>query len=347
MSGKNKYLIDGRFLTSMTTGIDRYAYQILKELDKICAGRDIAVLVPVNAKEIPKYKNIRVIVSKHTRFWTQLVFGPYAMFHGRIPVNLCNEASMLAPKGIVCLHDVCYAESEQEFPFLAEFPDKERRWFLKIYKRICKKAVKLITVSEFSKERISTLLSISKDKINVIGNGWQHFNDVMPDMSVFEDYQKLEKKKYFFTLTSVNRNKNLEWVLEAAKENPNQQFAAAGRNLDSAADFSKYPNVIYVKDVTDGQVKALMKEAKAFIFPSFYEGFGIPPLEAMSLGTEIVVSNAASLPEIFKTSAHYISPDNAKIDLEKLLTEPVTAKEQVLERYSWKNAAEKLLLLLD
>ena len=76
MRSKKKYLIDGRFLNSMTTGIDRYAYQLLACLDKICKGLDIAILVPANAKEIPAYKNIRVIVKKRTRFWTQLVFGP-------------------------------------------------------------------------------------------------------------------------------------------------------------------------------------------------------------------------------------------------------------------------------
>jgi len=59
MRSKKKYLIDGRFLNSMTTGIDRYAYQLLACLDKICKGSDIAILVPANAKEIPAYKNIR------------------------------------------------------------------------------------------------------------------------------------------------------------------------------------------------------------------------------------------------------------------------------------------------
>ena len=66
MRSKKKYLIDGRFLNSMTTGIDRYAYQLLACLDKICKGLDIAILVPANAKEIPAYKNIRVIVKKRT-----------------------------------------------------------------------------------------------------------------------------------------------------------------------------------------------------------------------------------------------------------------------------------------
>lgn len=76
MRSKKKYLIDGRFLNSMTTGIDRYAYQLLACLDKICKGSDIAILVPANAKEIPAYKNIRVIVKKRTRFWTPAGIWP-------------------------------------------------------------------------------------------------------------------------------------------------------------------------------------------------------------------------------------------------------------------------------
>ena len=238
------------------------------------------------------------------------------------------------------------AESEKMYPFLTEFPKEERDWFLKIYQRICKKADRLVTVSEFSKQRIHALLGVPDEKIAVIGNGWQHFNGVTPDMRIFEQYPQLKRKKYFFTLTSVNRNKNLDWVLKAAENNPQAQFAAAGRKLDSAVDFSQYPNVTYVEDVSDCEIKALMQEAKAFIFPSFYEGFGIPPLEAMSVGTPVIVSHAASLPEIFGTAAHYIEPDNPRVDIEKLLAQPVSEKEPVLARYSWEKSAEKLLSLL-
>ena len=106
------------------------------------------------------------------------------------------------------------------------------------------------------------------EKIAVIGNGWQHFNGVTPDMRILSNIRSL-KEKIFFTLTSVNRNKNLDWVLKAAENNPQAQFAAAGRKLDSAVDFSQYPNVTYVADVSDCEIKALMQEAKAFIFPSF------------------------------------------------------------------------------
>ena len=127
MRSKKKYLIDGRFLNSMTTGIDRYAYQLLACLDKICKGLDIAILVPANAKEIPAYKNIRVIVKK-----TDTLFGHswyLARMHGCTAGyrSICAmKLRVLAPKGIVCLHDVCYAESEKMYPFLTEFPKEER-----------------------------------------------------------------------------------------------------------------------------------------------------------------------------------------------------------------------------
>lgn len=343
---KKRYLIDGRFFASLSTGIDRYAYQLLQELDKICAGLDIAVLVPANAKEVPQYRNIRVIVLKRTRFWTQLVFGPYAALHGRIPINLCNEVSLLAGKGIVCLHDVCYAESADVFPCVKDFPAEEKAWFCRIYQRICRKAKQMITVSEFSKERIHTILHVPKEKITVIGNGWQHFEQIVPDEAVFERYPQLVKKEYFFTLTSVNRNKNLEWVLAAAKENAQIQFAVTGRNLDKRVGFSGYPNVTYIPNASDEAVKALMKHSRAFVFPSYYEGFGIPPLEALSTGTQVIVSRTASLPEIFGGTAHYIEPDNPKVDLEALLKQPTAAPDQVLARYSWENAAKKLLAML-
>ena len=89
-----------------------------------------------------------------------------------------------------------------------------------------------------------------------------------------------------------------------------------------------------------------MERCKAFVLPSYYEGFGIPPLEALSCGTKIVVARAASLPEIYGEAAHYIDPDNSNVDLEELLSQPVADAKPVLEKYTYDNAAHQFYELL-
>ena len=86
----------------------------------------------------------------------------------------------------------------------------------------------------------------------------------------------------------------------------------------------------------------LMQNCKAFLFPSFYEGFGIPPLEAMSTGCQIVVSDIPVMHEIFGDSVHYIDPNSADIDLKELLAQPVSSTAPILEKYSWEKSAKVL-----
>jgi glycosyltransferase involved in cell wall biosynthesis len=329
----------------MSSGVDRYAYNIVQELDGLCAGKDIEILIPPHVSNVPEYKNIKKVFAKSGKFWTQGVFGTYARLHGCVPVNLCNEVSVIAPKGIVCLHDVCYAESEELFPQIKDYPRDEIDWFNKIYQRIKKKAEQIITVSEFSKGRIVDRLGIARNKIAVIGNGWQHFSEVKQDENVLEKYS-LQEKSYFFTVSSPNKNKNLSWVLECAKANPEETFVVAGKNLERIIESEECQNVIYIGFARDEQMKTLMAHCKAFIFPSYYEGFGIPPLEALSTGCRIIVSDRASLPEIFGDSAVYISPDDPYVNLAELLAQKVSDGREILERYSWKNSARKLNALL-
>jgi glycosyltransferase involved in cell wall biosynthesis len=89
-----------------------------------------------------------------------------------------------------------------------------------------------------------------------------------------------------------------------------------------------------------------MERCKAFILPSYYEGFGLTPVEALSCGARVIVARAASLPEIFGNCAHYIDPFNTDVDLDKLLEEPVESPGELLEKYSYDAAAEKVYELI-
>ena len=89
-----------------------------------------------------------------------------------------------------------------------------------------------------------------------------------------------------------------------------------------------------------------MQKCKAFILPSYYEGFGIPPLEALSCGAKIVISNAACLPEIYGDSAYYIDPNNANVNLTELIMEERKNPSELLQKYTYQNAAEKFYQVL-
>ena len=90
-----------------------------------------------------------------------------------------------------------------------------------------------------------------------------------------------------------------------------------------------------------------MKHCKAFLQPSKYEGFGIPPLEALSVGARICVSNASCLPEIYEDCAYYFDPDDYNVDLNVLLQGTVSPPDRLLARYSWDTAANQWLRLLE
>lgn len=299
-------------------------------------------MIPKGIELLPKYRYIDVKQSHFSKFWTQGVFAITCRLKRAIPINLCNEVSILAPKGICALHDVCYAEESVG----KMFPDEERKWFCKIYKRIKMHSIKIVTVSQFSKQRIENILGIESEKIIVASNGWQHFKEIDADESVFDRFQTIKKGNYYFTVSSSNPNKNVKWIIENAKIFPENQYVIGGKNIDHIIDFSKYSNVIYVGFLEDTEMKSLMKHCKAFLFPSIYEGFGIPPIEALSVGADIIVSNTASLPEIFEDAAHYINPENVNVDINALIKKTRTDGRKVLEKYSWEKSAGIILELL-
>jgi glycosyltransferase involved in cell wall biosynthesis len=135
------------------------------------------------------------------------------------------------------------------------------------------------------------------------------------------------------------------WIKEVGKRNSELQFVICGKvvNLSSCSEQDlKCDNVHFTGYISDAQVKSLMSNCMAFIHPAIYEGFGIPPLEAMSCGAKVIVSNATCLTELYEDSVYYIDPYNYDVDLKKMLEKPVAPSEKILNKFNWGVEAKKI-----
>jgi glycosyltransferase involved in cell wall biosynthesis len=339
-----KILINGYFLSRRITGIERYACEITSRLDKLCKPDEISIILPADIVNIPKYQNIKIIrYGKTIRhiFWQMFTLQFYLLFHREyVVLDFGNTALPFAP-GIVFLHDIYCEFFPEDFLSLRDRVIRSyNRWQ---YSLISKKAKKIVTVSNFTRNQIAENFKINADNISVIYSSWEHFKFINADNSIFNNFEKLKANEYYFSLGSLSKRKNIKWIIDYAQKFPNSVFAVSGISLSTLkADklYNSLPeNIIMLGYLDDSKVKALMEKCNAFILPSYYEGFGLTPLEALSCGAQIIISNAASLPEIYGNTAHYIDPFNTDIDLDALLRQPVENPEGILKKYSYETSA--------
>jgi glycosyltransferase involved in cell wall biosynthesis len=348
-----KILINGDFLCRRLTGIERYAYEITLRLDKLIQSNEAAIILPANTKNIPPYKNFEIIRHKKNIgshfLWQMVTLQFFLLIHRRyIVLDFGNTCLPFAP-GIVFLHDIYCEFFPEDFTSLRDKLIRlYNRWQ---YRLIARKAKRIVTVSEFSKNQIAQTYHINPDRITVIYSSWNHLRAIKADYSIFEACPTLLKNNFYFSLGSLSKRKNIRWILEYAAKHPDSCFALSGTSLPTTQieglDNSASPeNVLLLGYLDDAKVKALMERCKAFILPSYYEGFGLTPLEALSCGTKIIIANAASLPEIYGKTAHYIDPFDTEVDLDKLLKEPVESPNAILEKYSYDTAALHVYALI-
>lgn len=339
-----KIVINGKFLAQRISGVQRYAHELLAEFDKLCNDLDVEIAVPKNVEELPNYSNIKSIkIGKFkSNFWEQISFPRYVKKKKAISLNLCNSAPLRGKK-IVTIHDV-KIKAHPEF-----FSKKFLLWYRYLFKNITKKSKAIITVSNFSKREIVKYYGVDPNRVFVISNAWQHFEKIAYDAQALCKY-KLEKENYFFSMSNLEPNKNLKWILQAALQYPDRIFAVAGikNNKIFAQQKIQLPeNVKLLGYVSDEEAKTLMRDCKAFIFPTIYEGFGIPPLEAVAAGAKrIIVSDSEVMHEVFGDSAEYIS------DFDFFSKSPPIHKfEEInkanLLRYSWEESSKKLYEILN
>lgn len=336
-----KYYVNGYLFSLRQTGAMRYAKQILHELDSLVEENQIELVVPTCTKELPTYKNIKITKygKLKNNLWEQIEFSRYVRKNKGMSVNFNNTWPYFG-KGIYFILDIAYKLHPE---FGSSFHGKLSNIYHKIlFKKAAKSKMQIVTCSYFSKYQLVDFYHINPERIHVIGCAWQHVLDFDFDDDVYKKYN-LTVGDYYYSLGSLSKMKNTKWILDVAKKNPNSKFVISGaKALGTKKDFAVSENVILTGYVKDEEIKSLMKGCKAFIYPSIYDGFGIPPIEAMSLGTKVICSNCACLPEVYGNSVILIDAYDTNVDLDQLLKTPVASPNLVLDKYSWKKSAEQL-----
>ncbi len=315
--------INGRFVTQKITGVQRYAYELLRALDEgiekgaVDAGIfKFHLLTPHGQKQNIDLKIIEKKQVGHLKgqLWEQIELPLYA--RGGFLVNLCNQGPIFKRKQIVTIHDAAIYRFPKAYSWLF------RTWYKLTWYCLSKTAKLILTVSEFSRQELINRGVGSEDKIRVIPNGINHIHRAMSNKGVLDKYS-LEKNGYIFAVGSLNPTKNFSALLAAFErlDNKNLKLAIAGggnEKIFSKTGFAVPANVKFLGYVDDADLKCLYENAAFFVFPSIYEGFGIPPLEAMACGCPVITSKVASLPEICQNAALYCDPFNIQDVADKM-----------------------------
>ena len=249
-------------------------------------------------------------------------------------------------------------------------PSKNKRYMTFYFKLMYRKAAlgnkKVVTVSQFSKERISKILKKNSSEIAVIYDGlsdcFANFcYNIEQDMKAKEIYRLPEK--YILCLSTLEPRKNMRLLIEAFSELTKEKkidtnLVLAGRkgwlmdDLLSNLDKKTVDRIHFTGFVDDDLLPYVYRNAQIFVFPSVYEGFGVPPIEAMSMGIPVISSDAASLPEVLGNAAYYFENQNLE-DLKKQIVVVMNLPEKKMnmtkkagvkqaQLFNWKTEALKL-----
>ena len=348
------------FSTGFMVGIPRYSIEILRQLDNMDLPYDIELVLPREIDLGVKFNKIKTVIYKPglmkfgkfgREYWRETAFTKYANSKDTIVLDICM---MLQRKR----NDITFIYDCQPEKFPANYLTKPySRYVQKVRLNLRRKATAnakvIVTDSYDARKDIANIFGVPEEKIKVVYCGWQHFARVTADETVFDEIEGIEKGKYFFSLGSRYKHKNMDWVFAAARQNPGYKFVVTGHN--TLADYSKDiensapGNVIFTGFLSDEKVKALMAYCRAFIQPSLSEGFGMPPLEAACAGAkDLIVSNITALPEVYGEYAHYIDPtDYENIDMDKILATEAKDPSALLDKYSWEESAKQVKALID
>jgi glycosyltransferase involved in cell wall biosynthesis len=308
-----RIFVNGRFGSQPVTGVQRYAGELLRALDRELdrgtgelAQFSFQLLAPVGATRLPPLEHIAVRhvgrLSGHR--WEQVELPWFA--RGGLLANLANTGPLLHRSQVVTIHDA------SAFAIPEAYSPAFRRWYRFLLPALGKVARRVVTDSEFSKAELMRYARIPGEKLRVIPLSGEHIRSVEADRRILDRWS-LRPHSYLLTVGSHSPHKNLAVVAEAVERLGSREFdvvVAGGLNprVFRTNPIRWGPGVKLTGYVSEGELRALYENAGCFVYPSLYEGFGLPPLEAMSCGCPVIVSQAASLPEVCGSAAVYMDP---------------------------------------
>ncbi len=341
------------------TGIEEYSYQVIKKLRKELKNFQVVLYLKKGQRNIidfdlPKSWQIKTI--NYPRLWTQIGLSLEMLLHSvDILFVPAHTIPMIHPRRtIVTIHGL-------EYEFLSKAYSAWERFYMRwSIKKSCQWASKIISVSENTKRDLIKLYKVPKEKIKVIYEG------IGKAMIISTEKRK---KRYLLFIGRIEERKNIKGIIESfewlkTKYNIKHKLVLAGKvgygfgKIKKQIENSQYKNdIILTGYISEKKKWALLKNASVFLFPTFYEGFGLPILEAQSMGIAVVASNNSSIPEIAidenakRKSALLVDPNKLQEIAEAVYTilKDKKLKEDLIEngfknieRFSWEKCAREI-----
>lgn len=348
--------LNGRFLGQSTTGVQRVAHELWRAIE--CRVNEVEGPANWNLRvSLPRSVNHGSLSSKVTcgclagQLWEQL----------ELPLTLgdtwllspCNLGPLAQSKQLIVIHDA------QVYLTPEAYSSRFRNWYQFILPKLARRARLVVTVSDYSRRMLEEYRVVPKGKAIVVPNGGDHILSIDPTDDILARH-KLDKGGYFLAIGSLSRHKNLTILLEAMTLRGRNCLPLVIAGGGSASVFAKYnltgmENVKFLGRVEDGELKSLYENATALLFPSIFEGFGLPPIEAMYCGCPVVASDAASIPEVCGKAALYASPYAAStwVDAMDVIEKNDGVRKKLVydgayhcRRFTWEACANSILSVI-
>ena len=353
--------------TSLSGGIGRYSYELSKsiylkkalDLKIVVRKEDLSLFNFANKEDLIIAENIKNSIDRNR--YEQFILPK--LVNKKYPNAVIHYPDSMAP--FICRNKIIITVHYLAFKSLkSEFTNKTIIWKRIATKFSVKKAKYIITITNFTKNEIKKHYKQHiANKIQVIFNGFNKFSDdKINESNINKDILDLKKSNYILTVSTISPRKNIDGLIKAFNEikNKNQyKLVVVGKNgwmfekvYDEAEKLGIKDKILFTGKINDDELKYLYKHANIFVYPSFYEGFGLPPLEAMSFNVPCVVSNKTSIPEVVGNAAITVNPNNyneiAKqiekfINSDNLRMEYIKKGNKRLSKFSWEKCAEETI----